>query len=147
MYAATTTGASAAVREAVKTVQQIKIESKETQITYSVLAKYLKVHRQIAKRRADQALRLGWLVNNESRKGHTADLVMGEPMPPATGLPEPVTLENSLSHGCDSDCYKEVGANILAMPGVQDTGKAVCHTVTHETDIDSDARTLFAGVI
>jgi hypothetical protein len=138
MYAATTTGASTAVREVVKLVQQIKIESKETQITYSVLAKKLGVHRQIAKRRADQALKLSWLVNNETRKGHTADLVIGEPMPPATGLPEPVTLE-SLLQACDSECDKNTETEALAGAGIDDTEKEVCNTVTHETGVLSDS--------
>ncbi len=135
MYAATTSGASKAVRDVVGIIQEIKSDE-NIKITYSVLAKKLGVHRQIAKRRADQALRLGWLVNNESRKGHTADLVMGEPMPPATGLPEPVTLETAMLQACDSECDKLTEDESLAVISIEDTVEAVCHTVTPVTDHD-----------
>jgi hypothetical protein len=141
MYAATTTGASAAVREVVKIVQEIKTDEPGLQITYSVLAKKLGVHRQIAKRRADQALRLGWLVNNESRKGHTADLVLGEPMPPATGLPEPDTLESIKLQACDGECDKDMVTEALVTAEGYERDEAVCHSGTSLTD------NVFAGVI
>ena len=142
MYAATTTGASKAVREAVEAIQDLRAELPDRKVTYSVLAKELSVHRQIAKRRADQALGLYWLVNNETRKRHNADLVIGEPMPPATGLPEPVTLAITCHMGCDSECDKLAEAESLTATGLDDTDEAVCHTVTHETDDYSGARAI-----
>ena len=122
-------------------MQEIKSGEPGLQITYSVLAKRLGVHRQIAKRRADQALRLGWLQNNETRKGHNADLVMGEPMPPATGLPEPDTIECSLLQACDSECDKDTVTETLVAAEVYERDEAVCHGVTSITD------NVLAGVI
>jgi hypothetical protein len=118
MYAATTTGASKVVRESVNAVQDLRAELPDRKVTYSVLAKELGVHRQIAKRRADQALKLSWLVNNETRKGHNADLIMGEPMPPETGLPSPVTLAITCHTPCDRDCDKLTEAVNLAAAGL-----------------------------
>ena len=125
MYAATTTGASKAVRKAVNAVQELKAEDPTLQITYSVLGKKLGVHRDIARDDADTALRLGWLVNNETRQRHTADLVIGEPMPPETGLPSPETLSllsvTFCELGGDSESDKLTDAEILAAIGEEDS--------------------------
>ncbi len=134
MYAATVTGASKAVREVVNAVQDIKSQNNEIRITYSELAKWLDVHREIARRHAKTAIRLGWLTNNEIQKGRTADLVIGEEMPPATGLPAPDTL-NALSQGRVSECDKLLTPEILAAIGEEDSEDVFCHSDTPKTGV------------
>lgn len=91
MYEATTLGASEAVRETVKKVEQLKVTGHK--VNYSVLGKELGDHRETVRRRVGIALKKGWLVNEETRKNHTADLNIGEPMPEYVGLPTADALE------------------------------------------------------
>lgn len=88
MYAATVTGASANVRRAVEAVAKL---CGDQQINYAILAKELGVHKDLARRWANTAVKHGWLVNKADR-GRVANLVIGEPLPEEAGLPDPDSL-------------------------------------------------------
>lgn len=92
MYESTVSGANKTIRQTVEKVKEIKSFAPDLKITYAVLGEKLGVHREIAKRRANAAIKMGWLVNKETRPGHPADLDLGEPMPQHSGLPEPDLL-------------------------------------------------------
>ena len=88
MYEAAVTGASRAVRATVEGVRSLK-DCGTTRVTVSELARHLGVSTMAVSRSARTATRHGWLVNTETRKGHHADLAIGEPLPARTGLPSP----------------------------------------------------------
>ena len=56
------------------------------------VADALGVNKGSASRRVGAALRGGWLVNREQRKGRRADLDLGDALPDKAGLPEPETV-------------------------------------------------------
>ena len=90
MYAASTTGVTENIRGAVAAV-------KAGDKTYSDVARRLKVAPMQARRYASQAVRGGWIVNDETRRGHPAQLSVGEPLPDTEGLPSPETLNTLTS--------------------------------------------------
>ena len=51
------------------------------------------ISKMAASRRVNRAIKRGWLVNTESRRGYPANLMSGEPLPMRTGLPEPESLK------------------------------------------------------
>ena len=87
MYESTITGASLAVREVVQAVFEIG-----ENCTAADLASYLTVNKSTAWRRARAAIRNGWLINTETRKGYPASLKLGDPLPEKIGLPSPERL-------------------------------------------------------
>jgi hypothetical protein len=89
IYTASVTGVSEGVTDVVTKVAELHQEDGERRITYAVLDRALGVHRDLIRRRANTALRQGWLVNQETKKRHQADLVPGDPMPEKSGLPHP----------------------------------------------------------
>ena len=101
MFVETISGATLDTRALVEAV--ITLDKGRTafgHITNTTLAKHLGIGPVAAGRRAKRALRLGWLVNNESRKYHPADYGPGEAMPEFEGLPAlenlTITPDNSL---------------------------------------------------
>ena len=70
---------------AVQTLDSNRIEGER--ITITKLADYLQIGKMAASRRARRALKAGWLLNHEARKGYPADYIPGEPMPEIEGLP------------------------------------------------------------
>jgi hypothetical protein len=91
VYAASATGASRGVREAVQAVEVLAAEGKSP-VTVSTLAERLGIAKSSASARVRAALRGGWLTNREFRRGHPFDLALGEPLPPESGLPSPSAL-------------------------------------------------------
>lgn len=76
---------SSTIRETVQAVQRLldnKVgdESAHT-ISYSLLAQALKLDKSSASRRARAGIEKGYLKNLEIRKGHSAQLTLGEPLP------------------------------------------------------------------
>jgi hypothetical protein len=92
MYEATITGASLAVREVVQAVSEIGEDC-----TAADLATRFKVNKSTAWRRARAAIRNGWLINTETRKGYPASLKLGDPLPEKIGLPSPETVAGCIS--------------------------------------------------
>jgi hypothetical protein len=68
----------------VKAVAKIGLKVTKTEV-----ASYLDISKPAAGRRIAIALREGWLVNAEHRKGYPAKLEIGEPLPDTPGLPHP----------------------------------------------------------
>ncbi|GFP18678.1 putative DNA primase/helicase [Candidatus Hakubella thermalkaliphila] len=91
VYRASVTGASNAVRQAIQTVVELKARGCE-RITITVVAAELSISKMAASGRIRTALRGGWLVNGEYRKGYPFDLDIGEPLPDEEGLPKPSAL-------------------------------------------------------
>ncbi|MBI05865.1 MAG: hypothetical protein CMM54_02670 [Rhodospirillaceae bacterium] len=80
------------VRETVHAVGNI-IEQGYTDISTAQLATYLELDKSTAARRARAAVDLGYLQNNEDKRGRPARYVIGDPMPDEKEvLPAPVRL-------------------------------------------------------
>jgi hypothetical protein len=92
IYAASVTGLSEGVKQVVEQVVKLYAADQSRAITYSLVGKELGVHPDLISRRANSAIRKGWLANEETRKNHPARLTPGEPMPETTGLPDPDTV-------------------------------------------------------
>jgi hypothetical protein len=87
MYESTLTGASQVVREVVQAVADLGQE-----VTATDVARHLGINKATAGRRAKTAIKQGWLINAETRKGYPAVLKLGDPLPEREGLPTPETV-------------------------------------------------------
>ena len=90
VYESTISGASERVRETVRAVADIGEET-----TGNDIAKHLKINKSTALRRLRVAIKEGWLINTETRKGYPASLKLGDPLPERIGLPTPERLQGS----------------------------------------------------
>jgi hypothetical protein len=128
MYEATLTGASKELRATVQTVGEML--NKGESITATTLAARLNINRGTASRRVNAAIKRGWLVNKEIKKGQPWDLELGEPLPETQGLPDPEWL---ISH-CGVAGATE-GAAVGATPQHADIiqDEARCCTVASDT--------------
>lgn len=95
LYAATVSGGSLAIRETVGAVADL-VATVEQPSALDV-AKHLGIHKATATRRINKAIGLGWLINEEERRGKPYRLALGDPMPEDVGLPAPDLLRAS---GC-----------------------------------------------
>ncbi len=88
MYIDSTTGVTRDVQALVAAVVRLDHERMEGEgITNTLLATQLGTGVKQVTRRAKRAIKSGWLVNREQRKGYPADYAPGEPMPETDGLP------------------------------------------------------------
>jgi hypothetical protein len=88
MYIDSSSGAVSDVRVLVEAVTNLDASCNQGErITNSKLARSLELPVMTVSRRAEKAIKQGWLVNREQRKYHPADYAPGEPMPAANGLP------------------------------------------------------------
>jgi len=88
MYIDSSTGATSDVRKLVEAV--ISLDSSRAEggkITNTTLAKQLETGVKQVTRRAQKAIKQGWLLNREQRKSYPADYAPSEPMPEIEGLP------------------------------------------------------------
>lgn len=90
MYEATLTGASKELRATVEVVKEM-LDLGES-ITATTLAAKLGINRGTASRRVNAAIKRGWIINQETKKGQPWDLQLGEPLPETQGLPAPEWL-------------------------------------------------------
>lgn len=96
------------VKETVDGVRDLLVRN-EAGVTVTDLANHLEISKGAASRRKDVAIRRGFLVNAEMRKGYPARLQLGEPVPvPQPVLPAPELLEgkptvNATSYLVDSN--------------------------------------------
>ena len=102
-YESSVTGLSEGVTNVVTKVAELRQENLDRPISYTVLERELGVHRDLVRRRASTAVRHGWLVNQETRRGYQADLIPGEPMPEKRGLPHPNSLCHLVTSFTDGD--------------------------------------------
>jgi hypothetical protein len=80
------------VRDVVEIVTRLCTESKPLEkVTKAAVSREMQHNKVSVGRWVDAALRAGWLVNQETRKG-AYDLAVGEPLPDQVGLPEPADL-------------------------------------------------------
>jgi hypothetical protein len=91
VYRPSAGGTGEKVRAAVDAVQSLLAAGKPG-ASVSQVAGALGLSAMAASRRVRSALRGGWLINAESRKGHPYRLSIGEPLPAEGGLPAPETL-------------------------------------------------------
>ncbi len=118
-------GVTKAMRETVAAVRELYVD--EQPITISALAERLRLHPSSTWRRVRDAVRLGFLVNQETRKRQPTKLVPGAKLPAErAALPEPAELEAMRRrpkarddwHGSDSVCVEppEINANAQTPP-------------------------------
>jgi hypothetical protein len=125
MYETTITGASIAVREVVQAVFEIG-----ENCTAADLASHLTVNKSTAWRRARAAIRNGWLINTETRKGYPASLKLGDQLPEKIGLPSPERLR-----GCKAVAGGETkGATDKPIKNI-DESEHGCKVAPHTDDL------------
>jgi hypothetical protein len=93
LYEGSTTGASRPIREAVEAVIELRRRTRGSLISVTQVAKHLNISKVAASRRIQVALKHGWLINSEDRRGYSFQLEPGEHLPERTGLPHPDTLQ------------------------------------------------------
>ena len=71
---------SATLRETVGAVSKLRNEGRST-VTVTQLAAELRIDKSSASRRVDEAKKRGYLFDPEDRKGHPAQLTLGDPLP------------------------------------------------------------------
>ena len=86
MYAASTSGAGEKLRAVVGAVGEHLVAG-HSHASVTAIAKLLTIPKKSAARRVAGALKAGWLVNGEARKGYPFQLSLGEPLPAESGLP------------------------------------------------------------
>jgi hypothetical protein len=129
MYEATLTGASTELRATVQAVEEMMDMGKS--ITATTLSARLGVNRGTASRRVNAAIKRGWIVNRETKRGQPWDLQSGEPLPETQGLPTPEMLKAccTVAPCCDgaSEGATPQSAEIINEP-------SECCTVAGDTD-------------
>ena len=127
MYEATLTGASEELRATVQKVREM-LNRGET-ITATTLAARLEINRGTASRRVNAAIKRGWIVNRETKKGQPWDLKLGEPLPDTEGLPDPETIRK-----CCPDSADFGAENTTPQPDKIIDENSCCCTVAEDTD-------------
>lgn len=87
IYSDSMGGGSRRIRETVGAVRALLEANPQRKITLTDIAARLGIAKMAASRRAHAAVKLGWLVNKETRKGYPAEFALGETMPAEEGLP------------------------------------------------------------
>lgn len=129
MYEDTVSGTSVRLKQIVEKVNELASnqDSQTKGITASSIAKALDLSKPTASRAINKAVKSGWLVNTESRKGYPSKLIPGEPLPERTGLP---TLE-------DLTPVPTVSSDSVTVPQIQDQiGEQVGVSLFHENRED-----------
>ncbi len=112
-------GATPTIRATVQAVIDLVPDGKAAPATVNQVAAKLGVHKSVASRRAAAALKGGWLVDEEERKGKPKRLRPGDPLPaerPALPDPDEVFVDPSRNRatgqpppGCAQDDGKNEG--------------------------------------
>jgi len=124
IYAGSQSGASARIRATVEAVASIVAETGgATSVT--AVGERLGINKMAASRRVITAVKGGYLVNGEDRRGHPASLTPGEALPAADGLPTMEELErNGVTALTGGDTGRCVGSEALEadprLPGNDD---------------------------
>jgi hypothetical protein len=77
----TETAVHATTREAVQVVARLTDHGHGDPVTYTAVARHLKLDKSAARRRCETAEAKGYLVNLQSEEGRPAKLTLGEPLP------------------------------------------------------------------
>ena len=91
MYETSVTSVSDKIRNVIKAVGELK-NANVTPLSETKVAAHLGVSKQAITRAVQTALKQGWLLNHETKRGYPHDLDVGEPLPQALGLPDPESL-------------------------------------------------------
>jgi len=136
MYTQTITEASIMVRATVKAVAELG-----EGMTNAAVAKHLGVHKSTAGRHISTAIKHGWLINSETRKGYPAKLQVGLPLPEPEGLPAPdkIARLHMVNRGPTE------GATVQHTDIIEVAGYGC--TVAEVTNDIIDLQTLKAGVL
>jgi hypothetical protein len=110
MYEVTITRAPKALHRVVQAVQELK-DARMFPVMITTVAKHLGVSKQAVSRCVAVALKEGWLVNLETRKGYPFNLDIGEPLPEGCGLPLPQLLETLCEAEGEPQQEPETGAS------------------------------------
>ena len=79
-----------AIRETVEAVKRLIAEGPDDNVSYTELSEDLSLVKSTISDRVRAAKRGGYLANKELRRGHPAQVVLGEPLPdPQAALPTP----------------------------------------------------------
>jgi hypothetical protein len=91
MYETSVTSVSDKIRNAIRAVGELR-KANVTPLTETKVAERLGISKQAISRPVKTAMKQGWLVNHEVKRGYPFDLDVGEPLPEALGLPDPKSL-------------------------------------------------------
>ena len=97
----TSEGVTPAIREVVDAIEE------REEVSLAELAKRLKLAKTTVNWRTQRAIRGGWLVNNETRKGQPARFARGTPLPEEKSV-MPTPEELSAAYECTSDFGEEL---------------------------------------
>ena len=92
MYETSVTKVSDKIRNVLRAVTELRHEN-VSPVSETKVAERLGCVKQAITQAVKTALIQRWLINRETRKGYPFDLVLGEPLPQAVGLPDPASLE------------------------------------------------------
>jgi energy-coupling factor transporter ATP-binding protein EcfA2 len=114
MYVHSSTGATGDVRALVEAVKALDAaRGGSERITNTTLTRPLGIGVMQVTRRAQRAIKQGWLVNREQRKSYPADYAPGEPMPEAEGLPALTRVDRVDSERVLDFSFKNEGVDTL----------------------------------
>ena len=124
-------GVTETVRQVVSVVKELE-NAKEPDITVTKVAHRLNIGKHTAWRRVQAALKGGWLINQETRRGYPAILQTGEPLPEWQGLPHSDYLSTgcTVAQGLHTGCNRQV-ADIIEQNGTGCTVAPFTGSDTH----------------
>ncbi|MFZ5448946.1 MAG: hypothetical protein ACOZFS_09960 [Thermodesulfobacteriota bacterium] len=97
MYETTITRVSDKIRNVIRAVKELRSEN-ISPVSETKVAQRLGCSKQAITRAVKEALKQGWLVNHETKRGYPYDLVEGEPLPGGLGLPPTILLHDPLEY-------------------------------------------------
>jgi hypothetical protein len=120
MYETSVTSVSDKIRNVIRAVGELR-SANITLLTETKVAERLGISKQAITRAVKTALKQGWLVNHETKRGYPFDLDVGEPLPEALGLPDPKSLREEPGEPQEDEVAEALE---LQVPGeAQDTGE------------------------
>jgi hypothetical protein len=114
------------IREAVEAVRALDIPNSQP-VTYKRVGELLNLDKSAARRRCEVALKEGYLVNRQERRGQPAVLSVGDPLPPDVRvLPSPEDLSARISSGTTvPPCHRSAGLPKVDEGGLTDNGGGI----------------------
>jgi biotin operon repressor len=91
MYETSVTRVSDKIRRVIRALGELR-NANVTPLSATKAAAHLGVSKQAITQAIKTALKQGWIVNHETKRGYPHDLDVGEPLPQALGLPDPESL-------------------------------------------------------
>ncbi len=120
MYETSVTKVSDKIRNVIGAVAELKFAN-ASPVSVTKVAKHLGVSKQAITQAVNTALKQGWLVNHDTKKGSSFDLDLGEPLPEALGLPDPESLGEEPGAPQGGERAEAIELHVPGDP--QDTGR------------------------